>query len=123
MPTSTTKIQRLYQNNKENNRQIEFNHPKLTTIPTNPTAQPITNFFNPSNNKKEKLPNLNQVHTIKCTTTVSKPINQSEENDNNINNQARPIIGEIDVPALQTNNKTSSRTTIYIYIYTLDRTI
>ena len=55
LPTSTNKNQRLYQNNKQKNRQTEINHPKLTTIPTNSTNKPITNFFNRPNNKKRKI--------------------------------------------------------------------
>ena len=64
--------------------------------------QIITTFLNPSNEKKEKSPNINQVLRIKYTPNVSMALNPNKGIINNTNKQVRKHINEKDVPVRKT---------------------
>ena len=70
--------------------------------------QIITTFLNPSNEKKEKSPNINQVLRIKYTPNVSMALNPNKGIINNTNKQVREIIRGNDVPVRKIKNTNRS---------------
>ena len=78
----------------------------------------ITTFPNPSNEKRETSPNINQVLKIKYTPNVSTALNPNKGIINNTNKQVRKKIRGKDVPVRKIK-KQIDHTQCKIYVLSL----